>query len=232
MTNETTPFDPARIAFGRHVQHDERSRAFAVMIADGYRPQGIEWIRYSPILDQGNLGSCTGNAMAGWLGCSPHVSTPEDALKFDEDYAIRLYSLATRLDEFRGEYPPDDTGSSGLAVAKAARQLGDISRYQHAFSTNGILSALQRGPVIVGTSWTERMFYPDRDGFVRPQGQVLGGHEWLIRGSHLGYSQSDQYFICDNSWGRGFGLDGSFRITLSDWEILRWWQADAIAPIA
>jgi hypothetical protein len=52
---------------GRHVRHDPRSRAYQV------RPRAplaksVSWERQTPILDQGDLGSCTGNAACGVLG--------------------------------------------------------------------------------------------------------------------------------------------------------------------
>jgi hypothetical protein len=35
-----------------------------------------------------------------------------------------LHGMATKLDGLPGEFPPDDTGSSGLGAAKAAKALG------------------------------------------------------------------------------------------------------------
>jgi hypothetical protein len=68
--------------------------------------------------------------------------------KLDEVQARILYGMATKLDGLPGTFPPDDTGSSGLGVAKAAKALGYISAYHHAFGLEHALAALTLGPVI------------------------------------------------------------------------------------
>jgi hypothetical protein len=203
---------------------------YGIKIHDGAKPKSVKWPRLGKILNQGDIGACTGFAMAGCLQCSPHSTSKERASEYDYDYGMRLYSRATHLDKFAGHYPPDDTGSSGNAVAKAARGLGEITGYRWAFSTHGMLTALQRGPVITGTVWTDVMTRPDKHGFVHARGSVLGGHEWLIRGCHLGSTDDDRYLIADNSWGTGWGIRGSFFVSLSDWEILRRQLADVTIP--
>ena len=228
-TVEVDGFDPSQIVFGRHIEHDERSRAFAVSRTTPVA--SVLWPRYAPILDQGRIGSCTGNAMTGWLACAPHCATTAAAARYTEEYAVALYSRATRLDNVPGSYPPSDTGSTGLAVAKAARQLGEIRSYGHVFTTSALLSALQHSPVIIGSVWTDGMFSPDAQGFVHPNGSIAGGHEWLVRGLHYGVTADDQYLIADNSWGSSFGMAGSFRVRLADWETLRSQQADVVVPV-
>src|SRR3954452_8283424 len=76
-----------------------------------------------------------------------------------------------------GEFPPDDVGSSRLGVAKAAKALGYISAYHHAFGLEHALAALTLGPVVVGFDWLERCDEPDKDGFVRYEGRSRCGHE-------------------------------------------------------
>ena len=49
---------------GRHVEHDPRSRAFSAGTAAF---KTIRHLRHGKAFDQGDLGSCTGNAMAGVL---------------------------------------------------------------------------------------------------------------------------------------------------------------------
>lgn len=211
---------------GRLVEHDPRSRLFPAPSLAIKKPRSVLWRRYSPILDQGALGSCTGNAMTGWLGCAPHAADAADAARFDEDFAVALYSEATRIDRFPGEYPPDDTGSSGLAVAKAAQRGGHISHYSWCFTVNSLVNALQQQPVIVGVPWYERMFDPDSDGEILPGGDIVGGHEFLIRGVDL----LRQLLLCDNSWGTGFGMNGKFTMSLQTWSVLRRQQADVTVP--
>lgn len=217
---------------GRHVEHDTRSLAYAVENAfERLLPaKTVEWQRFSPILDQGDIGSCTGNAMAGWLGCAPHASGIEDASFYGEDIALHLYEVATRLDHVPGQYPPDDTGSSGLAVAKAAKQAGYISGYGHALSVDGLLHALQTAPVIVGVPWFQGFDRPDSSGVVKPTGTIRGGHEFLIRGYEHGQTEATSMLLADNSWSSSWGVNGSFRFSVATWRVLAANQGDVTIP--
>jgi hypothetical protein len=225
-----------RRGLGRLVEHDERSRYYPW--AEAHLPiASVQWPRLSPILDQGELGSCTGNAMAGWLGTAPYAKDPSGSVRFNEALAVELYSLATKLDGFPGQYPPEDTGSSGLAVAKAARKLGFIKTFTWCYSTDALMRRLQHGPVIVGTVWLAGMMAVDSAGFVDVSGEEVGGHEYLIRGLHVDGDRS--HFVCDNSWSTGWGIPtessphgGSFRLRVADWVTLRARQADVTVPHA
>lgn len=234
---ETLPELPGVGRLGRKIEHDLRSLAYAIErdLAALFRatppPTPVEWKRHSPILDQGSTGSCTGNAMAGWLGTEPNSANATAAARWDEAAAVALYSLATRLDHFPGNYPPDDTGSSGLAVAKAAQRDGLIGGYGWARTTLGLLHALARGPVIVGTVWLSGMDDPDANGYVTTEGDVRGGHEYLIRGWDVDPHTGRPYLTADNSWSDQWGISGSFRIWLHDWEnTLRKQRADVTIP--
>lgn len=208
---------------GRHIHHDPRSLRYQV------QPTGIVqtkiWDRKIPILDQGSLGSCTGNATVGALGSEPFYDTlPADvASSLNEDAAVRVYSLATQLDEFPGTYPPDDSGSSGLGAAKAATQLGYVSGYQHITSIAAAQTAIVAGPFIVGTNWFSSMDEPASDGLVTVSGTVRGGHEYEC----FGYDASaDVWHFC-NSWGTSWGDDGRFMYSTADFAKLLGQQGDA-----
>jgi hypothetical protein len=182
------------------------------------------WPRISPIFDQHALGSCTGMAMAGWLGTGPHCGDPN---MFRENEAVWIYATATKLDAFTGEWPPTDTGSSGVGVVKAARMMGMIRGWTQAFTTEALLQALMTSPVLLGTVWTEGMFNPDPvTGEVKPAGAVAGGHEYLCRG------WDGSYLWCDNSWSAAWNpkLGGSFKLSMASWEALRRQEADVVVP--
>lgn len=231
---QTFDYDASRdLHLGRNIEHDPRSLDFVIKPSIAQRvkrliaQKDILWPRYSYILNQGQLGSCTGNAITGLLACAPFCKSNREAAKFNEKYAVDIYSKATIIDGFPGEYPPEDTGSSGLAVAKVAKSLGLISSYQWATTTNGLLTALQQGPVIVGIPWYSGFDTPDNEGTVHLSGSLEGGHEFLIRG----YSPKRKLLFCDNSWGRYWGINGTFSITFADWESLRKQKADVTIPI-
>lgn len=140
--------------------------------------------------------------------------------------ALALYSRATHLDAWPETWPPDDEGSSGLAVAKAAREAGHISAYRWAFGIDHLLAALTLGPVLIGTIWTEHMNMPDRTGMVVPTGHILGGHEYLA----VGIDTRTRTVLCQNSWGQAWGLKGRFRITWNALAQLLNQQGDALQP--
>lgn len=217
---------------GRHVHHDPRSRTYGIsedLIPSTY-VTATHKVRI-PVLDQGNLGSCTGNAAEGFAGTDPVYGAipatvkarPTGDAAADEKQAVALYSAATRLDNVRGVYPPTDTGSSGLAVAKASQAAGLISGYQHAFSLDTALKALAVSPLIVGVNWYSGFDNPDGNGLVKVSGSVRGGHEFLL----YGINAETGHVLARNSWGTTWGVQGAFQFSFDDLGRLLDEQGDA-----
>lgn len=220
------------LRLGRHIEHDDRSRAFSVSPpAKAAKLKTVLWPHTAPVLNQGQVGSCTGNAMAQLINTDawkiPRAKIKGKGQWMSEQDAVRLYSQATALDDVEGTYPPTDTGSSGLAVSKAAKNAGYCSSYRHAFGLNAMLAALQLHPVIVGTTWTNQMFNPNRQGFVKPAGAPVGGHEYLC----LGCDVDKEFLTFLNSWGSGWGYTGRFYISFDDFNTLLQDQGDVTVPI-
>ena len=202
---------------GRHVRHDSRSLLYPWQ-QTGAELQVVILTRHIGILDQGNIGSCTGNAEAGALGTDPLYETlsPGRQTRLTEALAQALYSAAEDIDG-DGPYPPNDNGSTGLSVCKAAQDGGWISGYVHCLSVADVLDALSSGhAVILGTNWYDSMDNPDPSGLVTisPGAQVRGGHEYLARGIDV----ADRLVHLDNSWGTGWGSEGSFSYS---WDTLQ-----------
>ena len=221
---------------GRHVEHDPRSLAYAHGVLPQTAIKSVDWTRRAPIFDQGNLGSCTGNAAAGLLATDSKARTGLTSvtvnghlLPIDEQLAVQVYELATQLDNIPGTYPPDDTGSSGLGAAKALKKLGLAASYRHAFSLDALKSALQSGPVMVGTVWLNSMFEPMGAGnvLVDRASDVAGGHEYVLSA----YDATADQFRIDNSWGEGWGIRGSAWITAADMQWLLSHQGDVNVPV-
>ena len=210
---------------GRLVEHDDRSRdhAFSVSAA---KPKTILWGHSAPVLDQGQVGSCTGNALAQWLNTDFAQKLRKGVLA--EADALKIYSLGTQLDSIPGSYPPDDTGSSGLAVCKAGVKLGYLSAYKHSFGFDALLLTLQHTPVIVGTEWLKNMFTPNQTtGFIRATGAVAGGHEYLV----LGCDMENEFITMLNSWASTWGQNGRAKISFKDFEKLLAAQGDVTVPV-
>lgn len=188
---------------GRHQVHDERSRAFALPTA-ALPTRTVLHERHIPILDQGQLGSCTANAGLGMIASGP-LWRPGDPVWTEKD-AVALYSEETRLDDrvIPGHYPPDDTGSAGLYLCKALRRRGLIESYWHGFSLVAVLAQLAVAPVAIGIDWHEAMFEPDRGGRVHIAGAVAGGHEVCLDG----IDPTRRLVRFANSWGTSWGAAG------------------------
>ena len=160
---------------GRNMWLDGRSLAH--MIENDVQEMGKplaprEWERVLAVLDQGQLGSCTGNAGTGALGTQPFYDAvgrrvlPGTDAAAGEEFAVQLYADATVVDGYPGTYPPDDTGSSGLAICKVLKTRGTIKGYCHARTAYGFLRLLQSGPVLQGMPWYNAFFTPDTKGFI------------------------------------------------------------------
>ena len=193
-------------ALGRKVNHDERSRAYAVTPVSPDTLVSVRHRRRVKPYDQGNIGSCTGNAAAGVLSTAPFKH------RFGQRTAVRLYTRATQIDPFPGTYPAEDTGSDGLSVAKAAKEKGWVSAYFHAFGLTAALTALQTTAVISGITWKTGCDNVSPEGQIRWTGQVRGGHEIEIDEIDV----ERQRVWLTNSWGQGWGLDGRAWLSWND----------------
>lgn len=209
---------PADPRLGRRVEHDSESRRYTYPTA-GITISAVRHQRHIPVWNQ-TIGSCTGNAALGCLGTGPLYETVQNQPRFPftEDGAVEVYSAATRIDNVPGEYPPDDTGSSGLAAAKVLKQAGLIAGYQHTFTLNDALKALQAVPLICGTSWLDGMNTPTSDGLAHVTGRELGGHEYVIDE----YDPVRGWLGFQNSWSAGWGVNGRFYLEAEDFaDLLR-----------
>jgi len=175
-------------------------------------------------LNQGDIGSCTANALCGALDSSPD---DQGGKTFAEDSAVQLYELETKLEG--KPYPPNDPGGSGLMVCKAAKELGWIKSYQHTFDIQHALEALVLRPVITGVSWYTSFDTPDRTGLVEiaKGATVRGGHEVVADG----IDADNKLVWFWNSWGPEYGLGGRFCMSFGTWERLLSEQGDVTVPI-
>ena len=222
---------------GRNMWLDARSLAHMVEndVQEMGKPlKSCQWERVLAVLDQGQLGSCTGNAGTGALGTQPFydaagrtvLPAPGDAAAAEE-FAVQLYADATVVDGYPGTYPPDDTGSSGLAICKVLKSRGTIKGYGWARSAYGFLRLLQNGPVLQGMPWYKAFFTPDPEGFIDSDPNwlssgVAGGHEVEAVGVELDTTDAFSSVITYvNSWGSGWGDAGRFRMRLRTYEQLK-----------
>jgi len=188
----------------------------------------------TPVEDQGNLGSCTGNAIAEAIemidrknGKSLELSRLfiyyyerliegtvnydngayiRDGIKACYTYGAPLESLwPYNISKFR-------TAPNTAAVKDAAKR--KVTLYERALDFNACINALSNGyPVIIGfTVYSSfRNSNWSRTTSVMPypntrSESVLGGHAVLL----VGYNNSTQRFTVKNSWGTNWGDKGYF----------------------
>lgn len=208
---------------GRHVLHDPRSRDFPASTAPA-----VTSVTHSAVglpLDQGQIGSCTANALCGALNSAPDNRR---GTVYDESQAVSLYEAETELEG--KPYPPNDPGGTGLMVCKAARNLGWITSYTHAFGVQQALEALVLRPVITGVNWYTSFDEPDpQTGLVTiaPGATVRGGHEIVADG----IDADNQVVYLWNSWGPSWGLGGRFCWSFDTWDQLLSSQGDVTVPV-
>ena len=207
-------------------------------MASGYVPVAVRHARHVPIFDQGQLGSCTGNAAVGCLASGPFYDTVEMLIPtWDENLAVSVYSAATAIDGYQGTYPPDDTGSDGLSVAQVLKARAWVSGFTHVLTkADGVAQALSGTngkdgfPIIVGVPWYSSMFEPDSHNFVSiaAGATVEGGHEFVVDEYIPPASAANvAAFGCQNSWGPGWGDAGRFYLSAGTLQRLLSEQGDA-----
>lgn len=208
---------------GRHVKHDPQSFQFQAsrapqVVSVNHQATGLP-------LDQGSLGSCTANALCGALDSAPDL---RGTTTLNEANAIQVYELETKLEG--KPYPPNDPGGSGLMVCKAAKQLGMITSYSHAFGIQHALEALVTRPVITGINWYTSFDSPDpQTGLVAiaAGATIRGGHEIVADG----IDANNQLVWFWNSWGTQYGLGGRFCMAFATWDRLLQEQGDVTVPV-
>ena len=129
--------------------------------------------------------------------------------------------------EIDGE-PGQENGTSVRTMAKVAQKIGRIKNYAFAFTTTEISWwLLNKGPVMVGTTWTYDMMNPDADNIVHITGGEAGGHFYFLNAKLI-----EDYYLIHNSWGaRDWGINGEARISIPDFGILLRQGGEAIAAV-
>lgn len=179
-------------------------------------PLDVEWAVEHFQLDQGATGHCVGFGWAAWGDATPMIDD------FDDADGHNIYYEAKVIEG----NPGGEDGAYTRDGAKAMKNRGRLTTYAFANGKDEILTWLrQKGPIVVGTDWTSDMFEPDANGFVKPTGSVEGGHCYLL------YGVLGDVLLFKNSWGDGFGVDGSFKMKVDDFGTLMQAWGEAIVSV-
>jgi hypothetical protein len=219
-----------RHLLGRNLEHDPASFDYEHPIRRATQLVSTTHTLACPHLNQGNIGSCEPNTAAEFISCGKAInnrraywkaSTGHSSTHYlTEVQAVELYSVATRLDNdnIPGVYPPDDTGTSGVGIAKAMQAAGALRQYNWTFTWDAFLATLQHQPIMLGLNWYDSMFSHDDAGFVIPPGaddSVAGGHAILAFAWRTSTSKTGTKHTrtgCTNHWVNDDGTPWGVRI--------------------
>ncbi len=187
----------------------------------------------SPVENQGNLGSCTANALVGALEFLEIKNTKsffdlsrlfvyynerviEHSVKTDSGAMLRdgIKTLAKQGVCMEKTWPYIISKFAVKPVAKCYKEAAShtITSYHRILTQDEMLECLAEGyPFVFGFTVYESFESPEvaQSGIVQmpQQGErVLGGHAVLA----VGYDDATKRFIVRNSWGPDWGMGGYF----------------------
>jgi hypothetical protein len=164
-------------------------------------------------LNQGDSSACVGHGWAHVLADGPLRQYKQGEPHVPILDPFWIYDEARKVDAFPGE---DYDGTTVRAGADVLLKNGFISAYHWAYDLETLVDAvLHLGPVVVGTTWYEQMFYPEH-GWLKVDGSAAGGHCWKI----YYVNTQARYFGMKNSWGRDWGIKGTAKIAFDDMDTL------------
>jgi len=205
---------PFSASLGRLPQFDERSREYSIRTLVEPKPLRSYTWSCATVLDQLSEGVCVGCAWAHEMAARPRV------WPVDLQLARLIYREATFIDPWPANDQPVvnyNHGTSILAGAKIATQLGHYKEYRWAFDMQEALLALSYfGPGVAGVNWYESMYDPDASGLLHITGQPVGGHAILVNGLNV----AKKLVRVHNSWGSSWGINGEAFLTFDDFERL------------
>lgn len=220
------PSNPYRL--GRHQMHDFLPEELEAVV-DLLEPiKPVTHVEFEAVFDQGQLGSCTANAALGLLVTAPFG---QQGVRYAEKDAVALYEQETKLDDSQipGEYPPDDTGSSGPWSMMALEKQGKVKTFKHTRAIHTALRLLNGGPISIGVSWYQSMFTPDADSTIHADESsgLAGGHQVCIVANDV----ERKRIRIRNSWGTSWGDNGHAWLSWDDFELLLKLGGDVVQPV-
>lgn len=213
--------DIHNITFGRKEHIDERDTQYTIQRLMSIKPPDIRrvhryWWAQGWWGNQQQTPQCVAYSWLHWAEDGPLTQAPHTPNTEPRHAPQLVYDLAQAKDPWPGN---NYDGTTVRAGAKAMQELGYIQSYWWAWDINTLIdTVLNMGPVVVGTNWTQDMFYPkpEENYVIKPTGRQVGGHAYVING----VSHAKKILRIKNSWGRQWGKEGFAYISFADMDNL------------
>lgn len=212
------------------------TRANLPQVLDWRDKGGVNWV--SPILSQGNCGSCVAFAAIGVLETQYNIATglPNTHVRLSQQH---LFSCGGGYCDF-GWMPegaarylqntgvPDEacmpyiSGATGKDIAcnascsdsrsRSLRIAGYTKPTRSLRNIDSVKEALQRGPLVTTLQVYSDFIAYGGGVYKHTTGEVMGGHAISI----VGYDDNKQAWIIRNSWGEEWGEKGFGYVSYED----------------
>lgn len=209
-------------------QFDERSRDHPIGEVVPYNVESKVWrLNRSRYGDQGQEGACVEFGWTHVFGAQGASYTPTVSLATLRKIRAGhlFYWPGQRRDYWPGgSYEGADPfyeGTSVLAVAQVAQELGFMSEYRWAFSLDeGVRGVCNEGPAAIALNWDNGLARPRPNGLAVPDGNDIGGHcvAWIgcLFGHKLAGEPKRDLAVIPQSWGLNHGDRGRIYVPLED----------------
>ena len=230
---------------GKYIEVGERSEIPSSL--DWRSKDGRNYV--TMVKDQGSCASCWAFAVIGAMeatyNAENEIAGSQHALQFPDLSEQELVSCSG-AGQCEGRFPPWNTGTSAeyikyngivgeecfsyRAIDVPCKKCSDWNRKtafisdwgwvtQSVADKDAIINAIQDGPLVF---WMRVYsdFYSYVGGIYEPTASARprGRHKIVL----VGYNKEEDYWICKNSWDRGWGEDGYFRIKMGASETGKW----------
>lgn len=227
-------------------RHDPRDRSFAslVTLERARAAAAIDRKFYTMVspdfrINQGAEGTCVGHGQTNQLLAGPteHDAYPDfQTEELAHQFARKLYLDATGDSTYQnGAYPRD--------ACQVLLNRGLIDSYWKVMQVDEITTALLTfGPVGIAIPWYYSMFYGngrlarDYGNYwikVNLDSELAGYHYVALTGVDLAPDNGAPPFVrVQNSWGDGWGQNGTARLTVESLRLINIWDNWAFAERA